>query len=108
MATLEDAKRIAKQLGTTISPERLLVGMKVEMEHGTVDPRTNVTDDDLVTTAKIALAHFKENPGSIGFGDYYHQLEEMEKRSDTYWKRHSKPEIYDVKLFDVAAIRGWF
>jgi hypothetical protein len=103
MATLEDAKRIAKQLGTTISPERLLVGMKVEMKN--VDPRINVTDDDL---AKIALAHFKENPGSIGFGDYYHQLEEMEKRSDTYWKRHSKPEIYDVKLFDVAAIRGWF
>jgi hypothetical protein len=30
--------------------------MDVELEHGTRDPATNVTDDDAVMTAKIARA----------------------------------------------------
>jgi hypothetical protein len=29
--------------------------MKVELQHGRVDPDTNVTDDSLTATAKIAL-----------------------------------------------------
>jgi multisubunit Na+/H+ antiporter MnhG subunit len=36
---------------------------------------TNVTDDDLVMTAKIALAHLNELP------DYYDRLAEMENPS---------------------------
>jgi APA family basic amino acid/polyamine antiporter len=47
-------------------------GMRVELEHGTGDPDTNVTNDDLVTTGKIALAHLNEFP------DYYTRLAEME------------------------------
>lgn len=34
--------------------------MAVELEHGLRDPATNVTDDELVMTAKIALAHALE------------------------------------------------
>lgn len=105
--SLEDAKRIAKVLGTTISPDRLLVGMNVELEHGTKSSKTNVTDDDLLETAKIALAHLEENPGGIGFGDYYDQLEEMEKRSDKYWESHIKPNIFgnvSMTAFDIMSL----
>ena len=35
--------------------------MNVELEHGTHDPETNVTDDDVIVTAKIARAHLNES-----------------------------------------------
>jgi len=98
MVTLDDAKRIAKMLKTTVSPERLLVGMKVELEHGKSGDGLNVTQDDLIKTAKIALAHFAENPGSKDFGDYYDYLEQMEKLSDQYWSEHIKPSIFAIDL----------
>ena len=47
-------------------------GMDVELEHGSRDPRTNVTNDDPVLTGKIALAHLREMP------DYYTRLDVME------------------------------
>jgi APA family basic amino acid/polyamine antiporter len=47
-------------------------GMRVELQHGTGDPDTNITNDDLVTTGKIALAHLNEIP------DYYTRLAAME------------------------------
>ena len=109
MVTLKDAKRISKMLKineSVIPPKRLLVGIKVELEHGNVDPTTNVTHDDLFETAKIALAHFKENPGSDGYGDYYHQLEKMEKGADKFWKGRKKPDIFTgyVPLWDLSEI----
>ena len=42
--------------------------MDVELEHGTRDLETNVTDDDVTVTAKIARAHLNEFP------DYYTRL----------------------------------
>lgn len=53
--------------------------MEVELEHGARDPQTNVTDDDLVSTGKIALAHMKEFP------DYYDRLDRMEKEAERDW-----------------------
>jgi len=50
--------------------------MDVELEHGLHDPRTNVTHDDPVTTAKIALAHLRELP------DYYTRLARMEAEGE--------------------------
>ena len=47
-------------------------GLEVEFEHGSHDSQTNVTNDDPVLTAKIALAHLKELP------DYYTRLKKME------------------------------
>ena len=44
------------------TPEDLVRGMNIEREHGLVSPKTNVTNDDLITTAKIALAHLNEFP----------------------------------------------
>jgi len=37
-------------------------GIEIELEHGLINPKTNVTDDDLYITAKIALAHLNEYP----------------------------------------------
>ena len=40
----------------------LLEGINVELEHGKINSDTNVTNDDLEMTAKIALAHLNEFP----------------------------------------------
>jgi len=37
--------------------EQFRMGLDVELEHGTVSPPTNVTNDDPIMTGKIALAH---------------------------------------------------
>ena len=42
--------------------EELLEGINIELEHGFVNRKTNVTNNDLITTAKIALAHLNEYP----------------------------------------------
>jgi hypothetical protein len=53
--------------------------MDVELEHGTVDPHTNVTNDDPTITGKIALAHLNE------FADYYTRLDKMEAEAHAFW-----------------------
>ena len=61
----EDALYAANILGITFdkfSLEEFLVGINIEKEHGKTNPLTNVTDDDLIKTSKIALAHLKEFP----------------------------------------------
>jgi hypothetical protein len=50
--------------------------MDVELEHGTVDPNTNVTNDDPLMTGKIALAHLNE------IKDYYTRLDKMEREAE--------------------------
>ncbi|MDP2858006.1 MAG: DUF5661 family protein [Bacillota bacterium] len=80
--TSEQAKEIGEQLGIDWSKfdvEQFRRGMDVELEHGTVDPHTNVTNDDPLTTGKIALAHLNE------FADYYTRLDELEEEADAYW-----------------------
>ena len=37
-------------------------GINIELEHGPINNFTNVTDNDLLKTAKIALAHLNEFP----------------------------------------------
>jgi len=81
--TAEEAKVIGEQLGIDWSKfdvEQYRMGMDVELEHGTRDPHTNVTNDDTLTTGKIALAHLNEFP------DYYTRLEVMEKEAEAYWE----------------------
>jgi Protein of unknown function (DUF5661) len=59
--------------------EQFRMGMDVELEHGTQDPQTNVTDDDVTLTAKIARAHLNEFP------DYYTRLAVMEAEAEAHW-----------------------
>jgi len=77
----DEALAAATELGVDLSKEpfdleELRRGMDVELEHGRRDPATNVTGDDPVMTAKIALAHLHEMP------DYYQRLEEMEAAAE--------------------------
>ena len=37
-------------------------GINIELEHGLVNELTNVTNNNLILTAKIALAHLNEFP----------------------------------------------
>jgi hypothetical protein len=53
---------------SSFSLEQFRRGMDVELEHGTRDPATNMTDNDVIMTAKIARAHLSEFP------DYYTRL----------------------------------
>ena len=75
--TLADAERIGALVGidwntAPFTPEQYRMGLEVELEHGSHDPETNVTDDDEILTGKIAWAHLKELP------DYYTRLAAME------------------------------
>jgi len=81
--SLEEARGIGEALGIIwekFDAEQLRKGMDVELEHGSRDPETNVTDDDPLTTGKIALAHLKEFP------DYYERLEKLEQEAENYWE----------------------
>ena len=65
MYNLQDALYAASILEINFdkfSPEECLEGINIELEHGTISPKTNVTNDNLIKTAKIALAHLKEFP----------------------------------------------
>jgi hypothetical protein len=77
--TAEEAKRIGESLGIDWSKfdvEQYRMGLDVELEHGLIDPHTNVTNDDPIMTGKIALAHLNE------FSDYYTRLEIMESEAE--------------------------
>ena len=77
--TSKEAKRIGEQLGVNWSKfniDQFKRGIKVELEHGTISPLTNVTNDNLLITGKIALAHLNEFP------DYYTRLLKMEKEAE--------------------------
>lgn len=61
----KNAYYIAKKLGinfNNFSIDDFLTGLNIELEHGTINQKTNVTNDDLEKTAKIALAHLNEFP----------------------------------------------
>ena len=80
--TGDEARRVGEVIGVNwkaFDLEQFRRGMDVELEHGARDPETNVTDDDLVITGKIALAHMKEFP------DYYERLDRMEKEAERDW-----------------------
>ena len=65
MCNLEDVWYIANLLNIKFdkfSANDLFEGINVEMEHGTKNINTNITNDDLIMTSKIALAHLNEFP----------------------------------------------
>ena len=75
--TADEAREVARRIGidwTAVSfeLEEFRGGMEVELEHGSHDPRTDVTGDDPLVTGKIAWAHLNEFP------DYYTRLDRME------------------------------
>ena len=84
LAQNEDLKNLGEGLGIDFSKidfDEFSKGYAVELEHGSKDPETNITEDDPEMTAKIAWAHLKELP------DYYTLLAEMEEKA-----RKQKPD----------------
>jgi len=71
----EEARLIGTQLKidwSRIDLEQFRRGLEIELEHGAIDPETNVTGDDPLLTGKIAWAHLKE------IKDYYTRLDQLE------------------------------
>lgn len=88
MYSKEQIFNTAQMLGITFDKftiDDLITGVNIELEHGTVNPNTNVTNDDLILTMKIALAHLNE------FSNYYNKeyglpaFEEHLKKMRTYY-----------------------
>ena len=79
MYNIEDAYKAARILNINFNkftPEEFLTGINIELEHGKINPLTNVTDDNLIYTAKIALAHLNEFPN---YYNPYYGLNAFEK-----------------------------
>ncbi len=77
--TEKEAAIILKAVDTDGMPvpvETMRKGLEVELEHGTMYPFANVTNNHPILTAKIVLAHLKETL------DYYERLEVMEIEGD--------------------------
>jgi hypothetical protein len=82
--TQHQAREIGEAIGidwttSRFDVEQFRMGLEVELEHGRRDPSTNVSDDDELTTGKIAWAHLNEFP------DYYTRLAKMEAEAERYW-----------------------
>lgn len=73
--TTIQAREVGEKLGvdwSRFNVEQFRMGLNVELEHGLINPSTDVTGDAPILTGKIALAHLNE------FADYYTRLNKME------------------------------
>lgn len=83
MISLKEAINLINMLNVSLdkfSIKDFITGYEIELEHGTKNPRTNVTNNNPIMTAKIALAHLYEYP------DYYNEeygLPAMERYLET-------------------------
>lgn len=113
LITTEKAREIATSLGidfakVKFTPDDLRKGMLVELEHGTANPLTNITNDDLVMTAKIALAHLMEHDDSgEPMTDYYDQLKYVEQSAVIRVIRE-KAYVVDLTLIIIVIIILFF
>jgi Protein of unknown function (DUF5661) len=85
----QEAREIGERIGVGwdsawFDVEQFRMGLEVELEHGRRDPATNVSDDDEITTGKIAWAHLNEFP------DYYTRLAQMEAEAERYWAERGR------------------
>ena len=86
MYNLNDALYASKVLGidfSKFSKEEFLEGINIESEHGKINEVTNVTDDDLIKTSKIALAHLNEFPNYYNKDYVLRTFEEFLKTKNT-------------------------
>jgi len=77
--TTLQAREIGEKLGvdwSRFNVEQFRMGLHVELEHGLINPSTDVTGDAPILTGKIALAHLNE------FADYYTRLKKMEGEAE--------------------------
>ncbi len=86
----KEAREIGDQLGINWDNcdfKEFQRGLAVELEHGSRDPDTYVTNDDPRATGKIAWAHLKEFP------DYYTRLDKLEVAADKFWTQRRRGSL---------------
>jgi len=88
MYKLKNILKVAQELNIDFSKFSLtdfITGINIELEHGLIDPETNVTDNDLLKTAKIALAHLNEYPNyynmDYGLPAFEKKLKEINEKN---------------------------
>lgn len=74
-----------------VSKKTLREALLVELEHGRRFKKygLNVTNDNILTTAKIAMAHIAEYP------DYYSRLSKLEESAKKYWTTKEKKPVFN-------------
>jgi hypothetical protein len=75
----EEARRVGDAIAINwaeVDLEQFRMGLEVELEHGVRNVVTNLREDDLLLTGKIALAHLLE------LRDYYTRLQRMEEETN--------------------------
>ena len=83
--------KAAQEIGFNVNvlPYKTLKrAMQIELEHGLVDPRTNVTNNDLVATLKIVAAHLREGL------EYYDLLIDLEKTLENNRRKRNLQIFY--------------
>jgi histidinol-phosphate/aromatic aminotransferase/cobyric acid decarboxylase-like protein len=101
--TFDQARKAGESLGVDwrkFGVNQFRYGMDVELEHGMRDAGTNVTGDDMMTTAKIALAHLNEYP------DYYKRLKVMENEAEKFWSKKKSQDRNVLVMAGVSAAIG--
>lgn len=91
--TLKEARRILKELPKNrmkVDPGEFRKGLEVELEHGTMFPAYNITNNHPILTGKVVMAHFME------MLDYYYRLEKAELEGDLL-KAVSKGDMKKAK-----------
>lgn len=88
----QEASDIGERIGidwksSRFDVEQFRIGLEVELEHGHRDPVTNVSDDDELTTGKIAWAHLNEFP------DSYTRLAKMEAEAERDWAARQGDQV---------------
>jgi len=99
----EEAREIGESLGINwndFNVDQFRMGLDVELEHGSISPETNITDDDPLMTGKIALAHLNELP------DYYTRLKNIEKESHNAEAKNMPDMIRKLFTSKVKEVKG--
>lgn len=99
--TPEQAAEAAKKAGIDLGAEKfdakaLAVGMTAELEHGAASADTDITNNDPVLTAKIAVAHLRRSPSYYAPG---HGLKAWEASLSRGVKQQGKKTEYKTLSF---------
>ena len=99
--TKEEAAKVLEDMGLTeqYDANEFFMGINVELEHGKVNESTNLTNDDPILTAKIALAHLNE------IDDYYTRLKIMEDEAKKE-KTNKESSVKDLDKIVHEAVRN--
>ena len=72
-----------------VNIDEWVYGLNVELEHGRkFGMITNITNNSVLLTAKIVIAHLLEYP------DYYKRLKKLEDSAEKYWKNKKEKNIF--------------